>query len=128
MKDEQSDEGGNAVTLSGRLSVEPTARDLPSGTPIVSFRVVIPRSATVMTKGSHQRSDWIDVTAWSSLARRRASSWHLGDIVLVTGALRRRHYRAGEINGSRVEIEMLGGRLLERAAAKRTAEPETESG
>jgi single-strand DNA-binding protein len=108
--------------------VEPTARDLPSGTRIVSFRVVIPRSPTVMTKGSQQRSDWIDVTAWSSLARRRAASWHLGDTVLVTGALRRRHYRAGEIAGSRVEIEMLGGRLLERAATRPAAEPDAESG
>ena len=107
---------------------EPAARDLPSGTPIVSFRVVIPRSATVMTKGSRQRSDWIDVTAWTSLARRRAASWHLGDTVLVTGALRRRHYRAGEIAGSRVEIEMLGGRVLERAAFRRGAQPDAASG
>lgn len=128
MKDEQSDEGGNTVTVSGRLSVEPAGRDLPSGTPILSFRVVIPRSTTVMTKGSHQRSDWIDVTAWSSLARRRAAGWHVGDTVLVTGALRRRHYRAGEVAGSRVEIEMLGGRMVQRAAARAAAERDRESG
>jgi hypothetical protein len=42
--------------------------------------------------------------------------------VAVVGALRRRHYRAGEVGGSRVEIEMLGGRLVVRAEApaKRT--------
>ena len=33
----------------------------------------------------------------------------------VVGALRRRHYRAGEVSGSRVEVEMLGGRLVARA-------------
>jgi single-strand DNA-binding protein len=122
MADSTTDEGGNQVEVRGRLSIDPVDRELPSGTPIVSFRLVIPRTTTVMTRGSTQRSDWIDCTAWSAAARRRASGWRVGDTVEVVGALRRRHYRAGEVGGSRVEIEMLGGRLVVRAEApaKRT--------
>ena len=115
MVDSTADEGGNHVEVRGRLSIDPVDRELPSGTPIVSFRLVIPRATTVMTRGSSQRSDWVDCTAWSAAARRRASGWKVGDIVEVVGALRRRHYRAGEVSGSRVEIEMLGGRLVARA-------------
>ncbi len=115
MADSATDEGGNQVELRGRLSTDPVDRELPSGTPIVSFRVVIPRTTTVMTRGSSQRSDWIDCTAWSSAARRQASGWRVGDTVEVVGALRRRHYRAGDVGGSRVEIEMLGGRMVARA-------------
>ena len=115
MVDSTADEGGNHVEVRGRLSIDPVDRELPSGTPIVSFRLVIPRATTVMTRGSSQRSDWVDCTAWSAAARRRASGWKVGDTVEVVGALRRRHYRAGEVSGSRVEIEMLGGRLVARA-------------
>ena len=115
MGDGAVDEGGNHVEVRGRLSTDPVDRELPSGAPIVSFRLVIPRTTTVMTRGSNQRSDWVDCTAWSAAARRRASGWNVGDTVEVVGALRRRHYRAGEVSGSRVEIEMLGGRLVARA-------------
>ena len=111
----ETDEGGNHVEVRGRLSTDPVDRELPSGTPIVSFRLVIPRTTTVMTRGSNQRSDWVDCTAWSAAARRRATGWHVGDTVEVVGALRRRHYRAGEVSGSRVDVEMLGGRLVARA-------------
>ena len=123
MGDSATDEGSNHVEVRGRLSTDPVDRELPSGTPIVSFRLVIPRTTTVMTRGSSQRSDWVDCTAWSAAARRRASGWKVGDTVEVVGALRRRHYRAGEVSGSRVEIEMLGGRLVARAE-----EPERRAG
>lgn len=122
MVESETDEGGNHVEVRGRLSTDPAYRELPSGTPIVSFRLVIPRTTTVMTRGSNQRSDWVDCTAWSAAARRRATGWRVGDTVEVIGALRRRHYRAGEVSGSRVEVEMLGGRLVARAEepARRT--------
>jgi single-strand DNA-binding protein len=108
---------GNVVRLKGRLGSDPTERALPSGAAIVSFRVVVAREATVMTRGSRQKSDWIDCTAWSSATRRSAGAWRAGDVVEVEGAFRRRHYRAGDASGSRVEIEMLGGRRIERAVS-----------
>ena len=70
MGDSATDEGGNHVEVRGRLSTDPVGRELPSGTPIVSFRLVIPRTTTVMTRGSSQRSDWVDCTAWGARCRR----------------------------------------------------------
>lgn len=113
--DAQPGRAANVVRIKGRLGADPTERTLPSGAAIVSFRVVIAREATVMTRGSRQKSDWVDCTAWSSLTRRKSAGWLAGDVVEIEGALRRRHYRAGETSGSRVEIEMLGGRRIERA-------------
>lgn len=109
----------NAVLLRGRVSGEPQTRILPSGTRIVWFRVVVQRAVTAMTTGSQQKSDWMDCAAWSGRARRSAGRWRVGDVVEVEGALRRRHYRSGAVSGSRVEVEMLGGRLLSRAPAQR---------
>jgi single-strand DNA-binding protein len=120
------EEGGlaaNVVRIRGRLGADPTERLLPSGAVIVSFRVVITREATVMTRGSRQKSDWVDCSAWSSPTRRKSSSWRSGDVVEVEGSLRRRHYRAGDTSGSRVEVEMLGGRRLERAARSTSGDP-----
>lgn len=106
----------NLVRIRGRLGADPVERTLPSGTGIVSFRVVIARTPTVMTRGSRQKSDWVDCTAWSSATRRRVVGWRTGDVVEVEGSLRRRHYRAGDTSASRVEVEMLGGRRVTRAA------------
>lgn len=117
---EEAGPAANVVRIRGRLGADPTERMLPSGAVIVGFRVVIAREATVMTRGSRQKSDWVDGTAWSSPTRRKSATWRSGDVVEVEGSLRRRHYRAGEASGSRVEIEMLGGRRLERAGSART--------
>ena len=50
MVDSTADEGGTHVEVRGRLSIDPVDRELPSGTPIVSFRLVIP-AVTALTIG-----------------------------------------------------------------------------
>lgn len=106
----------NEVTLRGRLSGEPQARELPSGTVLVGFRLVLARERTPMTVASKQPSDWIECAAWGARVRKQAQSWHDGDQVEVRGALRRRFFRVGDRGRSSVEVEMLGGRLVRRAA------------
>ena len=105
----------NEVVLRGRVVAEVLSRILPSGTEIATFRIVVEREPTAMTRGSRQRSDWVDCTAWSAGQRRRVATWHLGDVVEVRGSLRRRHYRGVNGGGSVVEIEMLAGRMVKRA-------------
>jgi len=107
----------NEVTLRGRVSGEPQQRELPSGSVLVGFRLVLARERTPMTAASKQRSDWIECAAWGARVRKQAQSWHDGDQVEVRGALRRRFFRAGEQGRSSVEVEMLSGRLVRRAAA-----------
>jgi single-strand DNA-binding protein len=105
----------NEVVMRGRVSGDPQVRELPSGTTLVSFRLVLARERTPMTASSKTVSDWVECSAWGARVRKQAAGWHDGDQVEVRGALRRRYYRAGEQSRSSVEVEMLGGRLVRRA-------------
>lgn len=108
--------GGNAVGLRGRISSTPTARELPSGDVIFTFRLVVGRDQSPMTKTSKQSSDWVDCVAWGGRVKRSVSLWRVGDFVEVEGALRRRFYRVEARTSTRVEVEVLAGRIVERAA------------
>lgn len=105
----------NQVSLVGRVSSAPVERELPSGDKVVTFRVVMPRERTPMTARSRQASDWVDCAAWGGRARRSAGSWRPGDYVEIEGALRRRFFRDGAGPSTRLEVEMITGRCVERA-------------
>lgn len=100
----------NIVELRGRVSSAPAERELPSGAMITTFRMSVARARTPMTAGSSQSSDWFDCVAWSARARRSVGGWVVDDQVEVTGALRRRFFRAGEAPSTRLEVEVLGAR------------------
>jgi single-strand DNA-binding protein len=104
------DSDDNAVQLRGRVSSAPVERELPSGAVITTFRISVVRARTPMTSGSNQTVDWVDCTAWSSRSRRSVGGWQVGDEVHVSGALRRRFYRAGVGAATRLEVEVLGAR------------------
>ena len=108
--------GLNAVMLRGRVSTAPVTRELPSGSSIVTLRVSAPRTASPMTKGSTLTSDWMDCVAWGAGQRRRVAGWRLGDLVEIEGALRRRCCRGGAGTTMGLEVEVLGSRLVARAA------------
>ncbi|GGF35391.1 hypothetical protein GCM10011519_06030 [Marmoricola endophyticus] len=112
------DESGfrNEVVLRGRVSAAPQERTLPSGARVVVVRLVIGREQTVMTRGSRQRSDWVECAAWSGGMRRKMLRWDEGDVVEVSGSLRRRHYRSAAGSSSIVEVEALDGRRITRAS------------
>jgi single-strand DNA-binding protein len=105
----------NQVALTGRISSQPVERELPSGDRVVSFRVVVARERTAMTAKSRQISDWVDCAAWGGRVRRTCGFWKVGDHVEIEGALRRRFFRADAGSSTRVEVEVLSGRCLERA-------------
>lgn len=105
----------NTVSLTGRVSSAPVERELPSGDVVLTFRLVMPREQTPMTARSKQVSDWVDCAAWSGRLRRSVATWQVGDQVEVEGSLRRRFYRTAGGASSRVEVEVLGGRRVERA-------------
>ena len=107
----------NSVRLRGRVSTAPEERELPSGARILTLRVSVPREPSPMTQGSKQQSDWVDCSVWGARVRRTVGRWQSGDIVEVEGALRRRFYRGGDATSTRLEVEMLSGRLVARAEA-----------
>ncbi|HEY0952157.1 single-stranded DNA-binding protein [Nocardioides sp.] len=104
----------NEVRLVGRVSRPPERRELPSGDEVWTFRVVVPR---VRSERSRQSVDALECAAWSARARRSVRGWSAGDVVEVSGALRRRFFRAGGAASSRVEVEMTGGRVIRRAGS-----------
>lgn len=101
----------NEVRLVGRVS-QPEVRELPSGDALVVFRVVVTRASS--TEGA-TKVDALDCVAWTPRSRRSATSWRAGDVVEVTGALRRRFFTTGAGRASRTEVEMSRGRVVRRA-------------
>lgn len=102
----------NAVTLRGRVSSAPIERHLPSGDRILTFRMVVGRVESPMTRRSRQVSDWFDCAVWDGHIRQAAAGWQVGDVVQVEGALRRRFFRAGATTSTRLEVEVLSGHLV----------------
>lgn len=103
----------NEVRLVGRVSGQPEQRVLPSGDRLVSFRVVVARDRP----RGRQTVDALECVAWSARSRRSVSRWADGDVVELSGSLRRRFYRAGATTVSRVEVETSRARIIRRAAS-----------
>ena len=109
----------NEVLLVGRISQAATDVDLPSGDPLVSFRLVVDRGRSNRPVPEGRKAptvDTFDCVAWTASVQRSARLWQAGDVVEVQGAARRRFFRAGSGVQSRVEIEVVKARRLSRAA------------
>jgi len=102
----------NFVRLRGRLSADPIEKVLPSGDSVWTFRVVVARAAPYRRK---QRVDALECAVWTGRIRRSVATWHEGDIVEVTGSLRRRFFKTPSGSVSRVEVEVDAGRVIRRA-------------
>ncbi|QBF46026.1 single-stranded DNA-binding protein [Janibacter limosus] len=89
----------NQVEITGRVSGDPTVREMPSGDELVTLRVVVSR-------GEGQPVDTIDCACWSAGARRAALRLVDGTRVRVEGSLRRRFFRTPGGAASRYEVEV----------------------
>ncbi len=108
----------NEVRLVGRVSGEPTVRELPSGDELVQFRLVVPRPPRRGPGGrpaSRGAGDPIDVACWGSRVRRSAARLPVGQGVEVRGSLHRRFFAAAGGRASRYEVEALSLRRVELA-------------
>ena len=110
----------NEVRLVGRVSGTPEQRVLPSGDSLVAWRVVVERPAGVRRMPAGVRGatvDTLDCVAWPAGLRRTARALAEGDVIEVTGSLRRRFWRAGPAAVSRTEVEVDRVRRLSRPSA-----------
>lgn len=114
-RDETVESSVNEVRLVGRISQQPEERVLPSGDSVWTFRIVVPRAGG--RARSRQTVDSLDCAVWTGRVRRSVAVWSVDDVVEVTGAMRRRFFRAGGAAVSRVEVEVSGGRVIRRAAS-----------
>jgi single-strand DNA-binding protein len=99
----------NEVHLVGRLAVEPVRRELPSGDPLVSFRLVVerPPGGRSATGSRAPTVDTLECAAWRKDVQRVLSRAVAGEVLEVHGALRRRFWRAGGAAASRSEVEVV---------------------
>lgn len=95
----------NQVTLTGRVSAAPESRVLPSGDEVVSFRIIVARSAAALRR-SKQRVDTIECSAWTAPLRRSVLRLQAGAEVEVSGELRRRFSRGATGAVSRVTVDL----------------------
>jgi single-strand DNA-binding protein len=105
----------NRVTLVGRVSAEPESRVLPSGDEVVSFRLIVARSAAALRR-SKQRVDTIECSAWTATMRRTVLRLEPGVEVAVSGELRRRFSRGANGAVSRVTVDLNSCRRAESPA------------
>lgn len=103
----------NEVRLVGRVSQDPECRELPSGDALWTFRLVVARPPSRVGVSV----DTLDCAAWSARARRSVASWRAGDVVEVSGSVRRRFFRSGGGAVSRTEVEVARGRVIRRAGS-----------
>jgi len=108
----------NEVRLVGRLGEDPRLRELPSGDSLWSLRVVVERPVPPVGERSRQRVDALECTVWSGRLKKQVARWSAGDVVEVSGALRRRFFRAAGATASRVEVELTAGRIIRRARSE----------
>lgn len=110
----------NEVVLVGRVPADPEERELPSGDRLVTWRLVVRRSPSKRSgEGVRAPSvDTLDCVAWTAAARRAALGLRAEDVVEVSGALRRRFWRAGAGAASRCEVEASSVRRVSRRPAR----------
>lgn len=102
----------NEVRLVGRIPVESEERTLPSGDTLRTFRVAVTRP----DNGQGRRQvDSLECVARDARVKRSVAGWRPGDLVEVSGAVRRRFFRTSAGTGSRVEVEVRSGRIIRRA-------------
>ena len=111
-----ADRAINEVRLVGRVGAEPQERVLPSGESLWTFRITVARPpAKGAKRDSRQRSDSLDCAVWSGRPRRTVATWAKGDLVEVTGSIRKRFFQAAGATASRVEVEVTRARIIRRA-------------
>ena len=104
----------NEVLLVGTLQSEPMPRSLADGTDVVTFRLLVRRD----DEGAG--TDSFECTSAAAGCRRAAAGWGIGDELEVSGALRRRFYRAGAASRPFTVVDVQRARRVSPAARQRT--------
>ncbi len=107
----------NDVFLCGRLSAPAELKTLPSGDPLVTFRLVV-RRPEARERG--RTTDTLTCVTYDRALQRRVALWQPGDVVEVEGALQRRFWRTGTGTASVCEVNCRKGRKVPRSAAAET--------
>lgn len=106
----------NLVVLSGHLSSEPTVRELPSGSVLMTFELTTPVDDGGPSKSKPSKSKMVSVPlVWFDPPNKVTVG--IGDEISAVGTVRRRFYRAGAATQSRTEVVVQHlGRITDKKA------------
>ncbi|MBG0832827.1 single-stranded DNA-binding protein [Planomonospora sp. ID67723] len=103
----------NEVVLAGRLPEAVRIRTLESGTRLGAWRLIVRRRP----RGRGTRVDTISCVSFDPGVVETAAGWLPGDMVEVTGSLRRRWWGKEKSKASGYEVEICSARLVDRVTA-----------
>lgn len=81
----------NQVTIQGRLTADPELKKTAQGTSVTSFTLACDRD---YQSSGDKKTDFIDFVAWRVNAEFICRNFHKGKMMLVTGRLEKRNYKA----------------------------------
>ncbi|NYJ37323.1 single-stranded DNA-binding protein [Nocardiopsis aegyptia] len=113
------DEHHNEIVLVGRVTAVPVVRDLPSGDRLMTWRICVSRPPDTRFRG--RRIDSITCVSFDTGVHDEVREWRLGDVVRMSGALRRRTWRGYDGVRSVHEVEVCGAALVRAAGSRRGA-------
>ncbi|WP_338042030.1 single-stranded DNA-binding protein [Nocardiopsis prasina] len=93
----------NEVLVVGRVTAAPSERELPSGDRLVTWRICVARPEVPGRKRA--RADSMTLVSFDPHLCARVEGWRVGDVVRVTGELRRRTWRGWNGIHSVLEVE-----------------------
>lgn len=94
----------NQVLVVGRITAAPTVRELPSGGRLVSWRIGVARPEDPRRPG--HRLDSLTLVSFEDSMVDRVREYRTGEVVRVSGALRRRIWRGPQGVRSILEVEV----------------------
>lgn len=96
----------NSIVIAGRITAEPALRELSSGHTLARWRVAVTRPAS--DQRGRAKTDAVTCVTFDPAIQDTLRQWRLGDVVEVSGALRRRFWRAESGPVSTFEVEARG--------------------
>ncbi len=117
----------NHVVLIGNLTRDPETRALPSGDEFCRFSLALNSAYTTPDGESRESVDFVDVTAWGSLASIVQTYCHKGKQIMVQGRLKSSSWEQDGQSRSKLEVRasnilLLGGGQTTAADNSRASE------
>lgn len=106
MSAEASADSDNQVFLRGRLADLPMVRELPSGDALMTFRLTVSRPPS-----ERVRVDSLECVTTRTRVQRSLGRAAPGDLIEVTGTLRRRFWRSPSGPASRYSVDVASVRV-----------------
>ncbi|MER6626204.1 single-stranded DNA-binding protein [Streptomyces sp. NPDC000931] len=100
---ERPDGHRNDVFVVGRVTAAPSERELPSGDRLVTWRICVARPDVPGRRRA--RADSMTLVSFDPRLCAAVEGWRVGDVVRVTGELRRRTWRGWNGIHSVLEVE-----------------------